>query len=235
MSNNKAIDDLRRRIRRQLQGAIDSDRLGDVLPLLKFLDGCKHRKCAVSELPAKFRGEILSAAFEDELVEAGRRDASTGDNTIHRYGRPDAWHWEDPAPPRDSEELSSGGKSIAETLAVMDEHDQRMRRMSGFDRDVLWHVRLKHPVSEALAEWQAAMPGGKRRGASRRPKRPRRTEPTENQNRALFLRGRRFNNQQIADDMGITPQRVGQLLCEGEKNTRPSGRSVTTQSLPKNL
>lgn len=76
---------------------------------------------------------------------------------------PTNWQWENPARPRHGNQKRRwGGKSIEEILEVMAEHDEPMPRMRGFDEDVLWHVRLKPPVSRALGEWQAEMPGGKR-------------------------------------------------------------------------
>jgi len=62
--------------------------------------------------------------------------------------------------------------------------------------------------------------------------RPKRTEPTEREKEAVNLRTRGFTLQQAGDSMGITGERVRQLLNSAAKRLRPSGRSVSTQALP---
>jgi hypothetical protein len=77
---------------------------------------------------------------------------------------------------------------------------------------------------EGAGKGAANKPG--RKATVRRPKRERRTIPTERESRATELRSRGFTGPQIAHEMNITPGRVSQLLKSGAKRSGPPSRSI---------
>lgn len=88
--------------------------------------------------------------------------------------------------------------------------------------------RARHPtdVSVQVVSCPAKEPASGSTKKRRKPKRQKRTQPTTREQQALELRSRRYTNSQIAEEMGITPGRVSQLLKSVAARSGPPSRSV---------
>lgn len=122
------------------------------------------------------------------------------------------------------------------TLKLPSEFSAEIARLDelGAAKDLLAEIRLEHSsiakqIDELPAGGGAAKSKAKKSGKTKQTRRrPKRTAPTENEMQACLGRARGLSLAQIGHEMGVTKQRVHQLLDSAKKRTGPQSRPADT-------